>query len=67
MILVVMTILIILIFGLYAFAPHPPPIPEQLMDVNELEPCPNRLIDSGNPPGIVVDRVRSGNYALRNL
>lgn len=60
MILIFIATLLILGAGLYAFAPHPPATPKQVKDVTELESYLNRLVDSGNPPGLSVVVVKDG-------
>ena len=59
-ILVFITTLLILGAGLYAFAPHPPATPKHVRDTTELESYLNRLVDSGNPPGVSVVVVKDG-------
>jgi len=53
--------LLIVIVGVYAFAPHAPGIPRQAKDVAELESYLNRLVKSGNPPGLSLVVVKGGN------
>jgi len=54
------TFLLIVIVGLYAFAPHVPETPKQLNDLGELEAFLSRLVDSGNPPGLSLVVVKDG-------
>jgi len=56
----ILLILIILVSGLYAFAPHPPPTPRRVKDIAEMESYLNRLVASGNPPGLSVVVVKDG-------
>jgi CubicO group peptidase (beta-lactamase class C family) len=60
MILGIIIILVILGIGLYAFAPHSPATPKQVRDQAELETYLNRLVASGNPPGLSVVVVKDG-------
>ena len=48
---------------LYLAAPHPPRTPERVGDVAELETFLNRLVASGNPPGLSVAVVKDGRLA----
>lgn len=58
--------LLIVIIGLYAFAPHAPGTPDQVRDVAELESYLNRLVESGNPPGLSLVVVKDGNIVYNN-
>jgi len=52
--------LLVTVTALYAFAPHAPGTPKQVNDVGELEAYLNRLVDSGNPPGLSLVVVKDG-------
>ena len=58
--------LLIVIVGLYAFAPHPPGTPEQVGDVAELESYLDRLVKSGSPPGLSLVVVKDGTVVYNN-
>ena len=58
--------LLIIIVGLYAFTPHAPGTPKQVNDVGELEAYLNRLVDSGNPPGLSLVVVKDGDIVYNN-
>ena len=58
--------LLIVIVGLYVFAPHAPGTPEQVKDVAELESYLNRLVQSGNPPGLSLVVVKDGEIVYNN-
>jgi D-alanyl-D-alanine carboxypeptidase len=60
MLILFLAVLLLLIAGLYAFAPHPPATPKQVEDVTELEAYLHQLTDSGNPPGLSVIVVKDG-------
>lgn len=60
MILVVIAILLLLISGLYAFAPHPPSTPKRVKNVAEMESYIKQLVESGSPPGLSVVVVKDG-------
>jgi CubicO group peptidase (beta-lactamase class C family) len=63
------SLLIVLVFvsvGLYTFAPHAPATPEQDMNTAELEAYLNRLVASGNPPGLSLVVVRDGEVVYKN-
>jgi CubicO group peptidase (beta-lactamase class C family) len=60
MIQIFLIFLVLLCLGLYAFAPHAPATPKQIKDVSDLETYLNRLVDSGNPPGLSVIVVKNG-------
>ncbi len=60
MFLVAVTTLLVLISGLYAFAPHPPSTPKRIKNTAEMESFFNQLVESGSPPGISVVVVKSG-------
>lgn len=63
------SLLVILVFvsvGLYAFAPHAPATPGQEMNTAELETYLNRLVASGNPPGLSVVVVRDDEVIYKN-
>jgi CubicO group peptidase (beta-lactamase class C family) len=46
--------------GLYAFAPHAPATPNQVVNMTELASFLNQLAASGNPPGLSVVVVKDG-------
>lgn len=48
------------IVGIYAFAPHPPETPKQVGNVAKLESYLNRLVKTGNPPGLSLVAVKNG-------
>jgi len=58
--------LLIIVAGLYAFAPHAPGTPDQVGDVAELESYLNRLVKSGNPPGLSLVVVKDGGIVYNN-
>ena len=58
--------LLIVIVGLYAFAPHAPGTPNKVGDVVELESYLNRLVQSGNPPGLSLVIVKDGDIVYSN-
>lgn len=63
------TFLIVLFFvsvGFYTFAPHAPATPKQNMNTAKLEAYLNRLVASGNPPGLSVVVVRDGEVVYKN-
>ncbi len=60
MFLVIVTTLLVLISGLYAFAPHPPSTPKRIKNTAEMESFFNQLVESGSPPGISVVVVKGG-------
>src|SRR5688572_30086540 len=66
MLLSVLVVLVFLSVGLYAFAPHAPATPRQVMDKTELESYLNRLVASGNPPGLSVVVVKDGEVVYEN-
>jgi len=66
MLLPIGILLLVLIAGLYAFAPHAPGTPTQVTSVSELEAYLNRLVDSGNPPGLSLVIVKDGNVVYSN-
>jgi D-alanyl-D-alanine carboxypeptidase len=66
MLLSLFVVLVVLSVGLYAFAPHTPSTPKQEMNKAELEKYLNRLVASGNPPGLSVVVVRDGEVAYNN-
>jgi D-alanyl-D-alanine carboxypeptidase len=66
MLLSLFVVLVLLSAGLYAFAPHAPATPRQVADRTELESYLNRLVASGNPPGLSVVVVRDGDVVYRN-
>ncbi len=60
MLLSLLMVLVVVGVGLYAFAPHAPATPKQAMNTAELEAYLDRLVASGNPPGVSVVVVRDG-------
>ena len=58
--------LLITVTTLYAFAPHAPGTPNQVSDVPELESYLDRLVSSGNPPGLSLVVVKDGNIVYNN-
>src|SRR5687767_8221346 len=63
------SLLIVLAFvsvGLYTFAPHAPATPKQDMNTAELEAYLNRLVASGNPPGLSLVVVEDGAVVYEN-
>ncbi len=59
-------LLLVIGIALYAFAPHAPATPEQVDDVAELESYLNRLVASGNPPGLSLVVVKNGRIVYNN-
>ena len=51
---------LLLIAGLYAFAPHPPSTPRQVETLSDLEAHLNQLVEFGSPPGLSVAVVKDG-------
>ena len=66
MLLSLFVVLVLLSVGLYAFAPHAPATPRQVLNKTELESYLNRLVASGNPPGLSVVVVRDGDVVYKN-
>ena len=62
----VSVIFLLIIMALYTFAPHAPKTPEHVENVVELESYLNRLVDSGNPPGLSLVVVKDGNIVYNN-
>jgi D-alanyl-D-alanine carboxypeptidase len=60
MLILFLAVLLLLIAGLYTFAPHPPITPKQAANITELESYLHQLTDSGNPPGLSVIVVKDG-------
>ena len=60
-------VILLLVIGiaLYAFAPHAPVTPERVDDVAESESYLNRLVASGNPPGLSLV-VKNGHIVYNN-
>jgi len=56
----VVIILLVLVAGLYAFAPHPPAAPKKVKDRAELESYLEHLVASGSPPGLSLVVVKDG-------
>jgi len=61
MLLGLVIFLLVVVVALYAFAPHAPGMPKQVNDVGKLEAYLNRLVGSGNPPGLSLVVVKDGN------
>lgn len=59
-------ILLLLGVSLYAFAPHASATPKQNMNTAQLEAYLNRLVASGNPPGLSVVVVKDGEIVYSN-
>src|SRR5687768_12560698 len=66
MLLSLLVVLVFLSIGLYTFAPHAPATPQQVVDKTELETYLNRLVASGNPPGLSVVVVKDGDIVYNN-
>jgi D-alanyl-D-alanine carboxypeptidase len=66
MLLSILIALLIISLGLYAFAPHVPSTPKQVANVTELEAYLNRLVASGNPPGLSIVVVKDGQVIYNN-
>jgi CubicO group peptidase (beta-lactamase class C family) len=66
MLLSTLVILLLLSIGLYALAPHVPATPKQVANITELEAYLNRLVDSGNPPGLSVIVVKDDEIVYNN-
>jgi CubicO group peptidase (beta-lactamase class C family) len=66
MLLSLLVVLVVVSVGLYAAAPHAPATPKQAMDTAELEAYLDRLVASGNPPGLSVAVVRDGEVVYEN-
>jgi CubicO group peptidase (beta-lactamase class C family) len=64
--LVLVLITLIAIIILYFLAPHASAIPTRVDDVTELEFFLNRLVKSGNPPGLSVIVVKNGRIVYNN-
>ena len=45
---------------LYAFAPHPPATPKEVKDMAQMEAYLEKLVASGNPPGLSIAVVKNG-------
>ena len=60
MIIPVLAFLLLLAVVVLAFAPHPPKVPSRVDNKAELEAHLNRLVASGNPPGLSVTVVKDG-------
>jgi CubicO group peptidase (beta-lactamase class C family) len=61
-------LIILMITGsvLFILAPHPPATPTKVENVVELESFLNRLVRSGNPPGLSVVVVQNGEIVYIN-
>jgi len=55
---IIIIILLLLITGLYTFAPHPPATPKMVKSQAELETYLQKLVESGSPPGLSVVIVK---------
>ena len=66
MLLSLLALMVFVSAGLYAFAPHAPSTPKQAMNTTELEAYLNRLVASGNPPGLSVVVVRDSEIVYNN-
>jgi CubicO group peptidase (beta-lactamase class C family) len=66
MLLSLLIVLVVVSAGLYAFAPHAPATPKQAVSTAELEAYLERLVASGNPPGLSVVVVRGGEVVYEN-
>src|SRR5688500_2097779 len=66
MLISLLVVLVVLSVGLYAFAPHAPSTPKQVMNKAKLETYLNRLVASGNPPGLSVFVVKNGEVVYNN-
>jgi len=66
MLLSILAILLVLGIGLSAFAPHVPATPKQAANITELEAYLNRLVASGNPPGLSVIVVKDDEIVYNN-
>lgn len=66
MLILFLAVLLLLIAGLYALAPHPPATPKQVKNVAELETYLHQLTASGNPPGLSVIVVKDGEVVCNN-
>ena len=55
---IIIIILLLLITGLYTFAPHPPATPKMVKSQAELETYLKKLVESGSPPGLSVVIVK---------
>lgn len=64
--MLILFIVLLIGFTLYAFAPHVPTIPEKVESVTELERYLNQLTASGNPPGLSVVVVKDGKIIYNN-
>lgn len=64
--MLILFIVLLIGFTLYAFAPHVPAIPKKVESVTELEAYLNQLTASGNPPGLSVVVVKDGEIIYNN-
>ena len=58
MLIYLLSAIVLLGLGLYAFAPHVPATPKEVANRAELDAYLDRLVASGNPPGISVVVVK---------
>ncbi len=61
-----LVVLLLMIIGLYAFAPHPPNTPKQAANVAALDAYLSQLTASGNPPGLSAIVVKDGEVVYNN-
>jgi CubicO group peptidase (beta-lactamase class C family) len=66
MLLSLLVLLLVVSVGLYAFAPHVPATPKQVTNKAELETYLNKLVASGNPPGLSVVVVQDDKVVYSN-
>jgi len=66
MLISLLAILFIVGVGLYAFAPHVPATPRQVTNQAELDAYLNRLVASGNPPGLSIVVVKDDKVVYNN-
>ncbi|MCC6545063.1 MAG: beta-lactamase family protein, partial [Nitrospirae bacterium] len=59
-IIFVAVLLVLVIISLYSLAPHPPGVPDQVENVQELDAFFERLVASGSPPGLSAAVVKNG-------
>lgn len=59
-VLIMAVLLIIASIGIYYLAPHPPHVPDKINDVREVNAFFERLVKSGNPPGLSAAVVKDG-------
>lgn len=64
--MLIIFVVLLIGFTLYAFTPHVPPAPKKVESVTELEAYLNQLTASGNPPGLSVVVVKDGDIIYNN-